>query len=122
MKYINLSFILLFLASAFLQLNDEDPLLWIAVYLSGVAICTLSILQKENFLFFIIALLTYLVYAVILFFAPDGVWRWFSEHNAEDIAQSMKATKPWIENTREFFGLMILAAVTALNLIKWRKR
>ena len=117
MKYINLVFILLFIASAFLQFNDEDPLFWITVYLSGAVLCTLSIFRKTNFLLFAIVLLTYLVYATILFFAPDGVWSWYHEHSAESITGSMSDKKPWIEATREFFGLLILALAVFLNLI-----
>ena len=34
----------------------------------------------------------------------------------------MKATKPWIEETREFFGLVILIIVLAVNLWYAKKR
>lgn len=121
MKYFNLFFIIIFVASAYLQLNDEDPLLWIIIYLSGAILCTLSIFQKGNALLFTVALLSYLLYAVILFVSKDGVWTWLIDYKAENIAQEMKVTKPWIENTREFFGLIILAAVTGLNLIQRQK-
>ena len=121
MKYIKLLFSIIFIASAYLQLNDADPLLWVIIYLSGAVLCTLSIFQKENVLLFAIALLTYIIYAVVLFFTPDGVWTWLYVHNAENIAQDMKAIRPWIENTREFFGLIILAAVTGLNLVRQRR-
>jgi hypothetical protein len=30
----------------------------------------------------------------------------------------MKATKPWVENAREFGGLMIISVFTIINLIK----
>ncbi len=53
-------------------------------------------LTQRECSFYTIALLTYLVYATIIFFAPDGVWKWISEHDAENIAQGMKPTKPWI--------------------------
>jgi hypothetical protein len=33
----------------------------------------------------------------------------------------MKATKPWIENTREFGGLLIIALVTSINILKHKK-
>ncbi|MFN2440746.1 MAG: hypothetical protein ABR503_16195, partial [Chitinophagaceae bacterium] len=36
---------------------------------------------------------------------------------AENIVQSMKATKPWIEETREFFGLLILIVAFIANMI-----
>ena len=122
MKYANLLFIILFIVSAYLQLNDADPFLWVVLYLSGAVLCTLAIFRKGSFLLFALALLIYLGYAVILVFAPDGVWTWFNDYNAENIAQGMKATKPWIENTREFFGLLILAVVTGLNLIQQRRK
>lgn len=122
MKYFNLLFTIIFIASAYLQLNDEDPLLWVVIYLSGAIICTLSVFHKDNILLFTIALLSYLVYAILLFISPDGVWTWLSDYNAENITQGMKTTKPWIENTREFFGLIILATVTAINLIQRRRK
>ena len=122
MKYFNLLFAIIFVVSAFVQLNDVDPLLWIAIYLSGAVLCVLSIFHKGSILLFTVALLAYLIYAVILFFAQNGVWIWLTEYNAENIAQEMQATKPWIEHTREFFGLVILAAVTGVNLIQEREK
>lgn len=122
MKYFNLLFAIIFVALAFLQLNDEDPLLWIVIYLSGATLCTLSISQKGSSFLFIVALIAYLIYAVVLFFVPDGVWAWLNDYNSENIARGMKATKPWIEYTREFFGLLVLAAVTAFNLIQRRRK
>jgi flagellar biogenesis protein FliO len=34
----------------------------------------------------------------------------------------MKATKPWIEETREFFGLLILIVALVVNMIWLGKR
>jgi hypothetical protein len=34
----------------------------------------------------------------------------------------MKATKPWIENAREFGGLMIIAVFLIINLVKNKSR
>jgi hypothetical protein len=45
------------------------------------------------------------------------------EHHAESIVQSMQASKPWIEETREFFGLVIVIAVLVINmLVGFRKK
>jgi hypothetical protein len=66
----------------------------------------------------IFGILCCLVYAIILFTEKDGVRAWVTEHNAEDLVQTMKATKPWIEKTREFGGLLILIFVLGLNLLK----
>jgi hypothetical protein len=42
---------------------------------------------------------------------------WIKEHDAENIVQTMKATKPWIEETREFLGLLILITALVINMI-----
>jgi len=34
----------------------------------------------------------------------------------------MKATKPWIEETREFGGLLILITALIINMVWFRKR
>ena len=66
-------------------------------------------------------LVIYSVYALYLFFSDSGVLSWMTEHDSENIAQGMKATKPWIEKTREFFGLMILITVIVLNM-RWNSK
>jgi hypothetical protein len=44
------------------------------------------------------------------------------KHNAENIAHTMKAETPWIEETREFFGLIILIAVLLMNYFYGRRK
>jgi hypothetical protein len=50
------------------------------------------------------------------------VLNWAGEHHSENIAQSMKAAKPWIEETREFFGLVIVMSVLVINMFWLRKK
>lgn len=64
----------------------------------------------------------YAGYALYLFLADDGVLDWYQKHNAENIAATMKATKPWIEETREFFGLVILIIALSVNLWYAKKK
>ena len=66
-------------------------------------------------------ILFYSIYAVYLLFDKSGVVSWAVDHHAENIAQSMQASSPWIEETREFFGLLILILALSLNLIRARK-
>ena len=122
MKILNLFFIALFLFSAVLQYNDPDPYLWIPVYLYGAFICFMAYQEKFVPALYIIGWAAYGVYALFLVFIRDGVISWWQEHEAEDIAQSMKAAKPWIEQTREFFGLLILILALTINWIWLRKR
>lgn len=121
MKLANLLFTLLFLVAAYLQLNDSDPILWFSLYLSGAIICTLALFRKVPLAVLWFAVAVYSIYAIYLFISPDGVLSWYREHAAENIAQSMKAEKPWIEATREFFGLLILCAAVILNLLFSKK-
>ena len=117
MKIANSLFTLLFLVAAFLQLNDPDPILWFNLYLSGAVICFLLLIRPVHPGVLGIALTVYTAYAFYLFISPDGVLSWYIDHKAENITQSMKADKPWIEETREFFGLLILGSAVILNLL-----
>ena len=122
MKVFNLIFCLLFVFSAALQYNDPDPYLWIPIYMYGAVLCWLAFRIKYYPKAYLIGIFIYFGYAVYLFFVKDGVWDWMTKHNAEDIAATMKAEKPWIEDTREFFGLIILIIVLLINYFYARKK
>ena len=121
MKAFNIVFIILFIFSAALQYNDPDPYVWVPIYLYGAYLCYQAISKKFNPVLYIIGFTVYTAYAVYLFFDKQGVLNWAEEHNAENIAQTMKATKPWIEETREFGGLLILIVVLLINFF-WLKK
>ena len=122
MKIFNLIFFLLFVVSAVLQYNDPDPYLWIPIYMYGAVLCWLAFRTKYYPKAYLIGILFYLGYAIYLFFSKDGVWDWLTKHNAEDIAATMKAEKPWIEDTREFFGLIILIVVLLIDYFFAKRR
>ncbi len=115
MKAFNIVFAILFLVSAGLQYNDPDPYLWMPIYLYGTILCWLAFRNRFYPGAYLFGIVVYLVYAVYLFFTKDGVLDWAQQHDAENIAATMKAEKPWIEDTREFFGLFILIVVLAIN-------
>ena len=122
MKIFNILFALLFVLSAALQYNDPDPYLWMPIYLYGAVLCWQAFKGKYYPVAYLAGILVYTVYAVVLFFTKDGVLDWYKNHNSESLVQSMKATKPWIEETREFFGLVILIIALAVNLWYAKKR
>ncbi len=122
MKIFNIIFIIVFIFSAVLQYNDPDPYVWVPIYLYGAYLCYQAIRKKYNPVLYIIGLVVYIGYAIYLFFDKQGVLSWVGEHDAESITQSMKATKPWIEETREFGGLLILIVVLLINMAWLRKR
>jgi H+/Cl- antiporter ClcA len=77
-------------------------------------LCWLAFRNKFYPKAYLIGIAIYAVYAVGLIFWKNGVWDWATQHHGEDIASTMKAEKPWIEETREFFGLVILIVVLAM--------
>ena len=122
MKIFNIVFCLLFVFSAALQYNDPDPYVWMPIYLYGAALCWLAFRDRYYPKACIAGIIVYTAYAIYLFFAKDGVLDWIKEHNAENIAEGMKATKPWIEETREFFGLVILIVILAINYVYGKRK
>jgi hypothetical protein len=121
MKIFNFIFLVLFVISAALQYNDPDPYLWIPLYLYGAFLCWQAIQKKYVPSLFIIGLAVYGGYGFFLLFDSDGVLSWAGQHDSKQILQSMKATKPWIEETREFFGLVLLMMVLIVNMV-WLSR
>jgi len=118
MKSFNLLFTFLFVLFAGLQYNDPDPLLWIPIYLFAAFLCWKAYKGIYHKRLMWLGLGLYGLYAVYLLLDKNGVLSWASEHAAESLVTSMKAEKPWIEETREFGGLLILMAVFAVNLYK----
>ena len=122
MKLFNSLFIILFVISAALQYNDPDPYLWMPIYLYGAYLCLQSIRGKFNPTLYWIGFLAYGLYATYKIFDKNGVIDWIRYHNEENIAATMKAEKPWIEETREFFGLLILIGVLLINYFYLRSK
>ncbi len=83
----------------------------------GALLCYLALKRKYNYSLYIIGLVVYTGYAIYLLFEKNGVLSWANDYDAENIVQSMKATKPWIEETREFFGLLMLIVALIANMI-----
>jgi len=121
MKVFNIVFIILFIFFAALQYNDPDPYIWMPLYLYAAFLCYLALNKKYNRNLYFAGFVVYSAYALYLLFEKNGAVSWIKNHHAENIADTMEATKPWIEETREFFGLTILIAVLIINR-RWLKR
>jgi Transmembrane family 220, helix len=98
-----------------LQYNDPDPYLWMPIYLYAALFCGLAFKRKFYPKAYLIGVAAYFGYALFLFFTKDGVLDWIKNHEAQNIAATMQAEKPWIEQSREFFGLLIVMAVMLIN-------
>jgi hypothetical protein len=120
MIVLNGIFCLAFLWFAYLNLNDPDAWLWVTIYLFAACCCGAAIFGFYFPVAWLIAIAFYLVYAIVLFFARDGVWDWITKYRMQNIAATMQATKPWIEKTREFFGLLIVSGALFINYLVYR--
>jgi hypothetical protein len=116
LSILNVIFFIAFVGFAWLNLNDKDSWLWVPIYMWAAIICGLAAFKYFYPTISIIAICFYLVYAVILFFVKDGVKDWITKYNSQHIAETMQATKPYIERTREFFGLLIITGALLINL------
>lgn len=122
MKVFNFIFCFIFIAFAALQYNDPDPYVWIPIYMYAAIMCWLAFRKKYNSYTLLLGVGIYSIYAVYKFFDENGVWDWITKHDAENITESMKANTPWVEETREFFGLVILIVVLLIDYFYSRKR
>lgn len=114
-EILNVIFCLSFLLFAWFNLNDKDSWLWVPIYMAASACCALAAFGLFYPLIYLLLSAFYIVYAIYLFFSPDGVRDWIVKYKQPSITESMQATKPYIEKTREFFGLLIITTALAIN-------
>ncbi len=118
MKITKLILGVVFLSFAALQLNDPDPLLWTFIY-SVVSLLfflgAFQSLSKELLAACIVGLTSY-----SLFYLP-GLWEWITEGQTQELVESMKADKSYIEESREFLGLLISVAGLSFLLRKYKR-
>jgi hypothetical protein len=117
MKNLYLILGLIFASFAALQYNDPDPYIWAPYYLFVAAACFLTYSNRHNKLLTIVLLGISLVWASL--YLPD-VADWFKA-GRPGIASTMKAETPYIENMREFLGLVICIVVLGFIYQKNRK-
>lgn len=122
MRYLNILFSVLFIFFALLQYNDPDPYIWGPLYLYAAGCCLLASRQKYYPKAYVGGIGVYLLYALYHLIMVNGVLDWYQGHQAENIIDSMQDGKPWIENTREFGGLLIMTVVLLLNYRAFKKK
>lgn len=114
---LNALFFFSFLGFAYVNLNDNDSWLWVPIYVFAAICCGLACFGIEFPLLYLIGTIFYLAYSLFLFFAKDGVKDWIVKYKQPSLVESMQATKPYIEKTREFFGLLIASTALIINYV-----
>ena len=121
MKRFNQLFVFIFILFAVVQYNDPDPYLWVPIYLFPAVLCFLATREKFYKNVYTGGFIFFSLYAVYKLLDQNGVIDWMRFHDAANIAATMKAEQPWIEESREFFGLAIILIVLFINYKKFTK-
>ena len=116
MRILNFILAIMFLAFAFLQLNDPDPVIWILIYGIMSVTCILAAFNfySRRFLFALI-----IVYAVYSLLYIPGVIDWLQHDNRSALFDDVaKMEHLYIEESREFLGLLICIAVLGFYIFR----
>jgi len=109
----------MFLSFAFVQINDPDPVIWILIYGAMAVLSVMAIFEFYRRKFLIGILILFVLYSLV--YIP-GFLEWCKQDNKallfDDLA---KMQYPYIEETREFLGLLICIIVLVFYLIRARK-
>lgn len=120
MKIINFVLALIFLLFAFVQINDPDPIVWILIYGNMAVLCVLAMFKMRFVYWLGASIVLYSIYAALL---VNGAWEWLQSPDRsllfDDIA---KMQYPYIEETREFLGLIICITAAVFHLLSNRKK
>jgi hypothetical protein len=119
MRIVNFLLAVLFLLFAFLQVNDPDPVIWILIYGAMAVFCVMAMFEFYPQMMLIATTAIYILYS--LWYAP-GTWEWLrSENKAALFDDLAKMQYPYVEEAREFLGLLICIVVLALYIVRSRK-
>ena len=115
MKIVNLLLAVMFVVFAFVQINDPDPVVWILIYGSMAVICVLAAFRYYPRPVMFAMLVLFVAYSFVFL---DGMKEWIAKDDKsvlfDDIA---KMQHPYIEESREFLGLMISIIVLLIHIL-----
>ena len=108
-KLVNGFLAAMFLVFALVQINDPDPGLWILVYGIVCVACVAAIFNKYSLAIMVPMAGAYLIFSAL---HVDGMLQWLKSPNRNRLFDNVaKMQYPYIEEAREFLGLLICLAV-----------
>ena len=108
---------LAFAASVVVQYNDPDPLRWMAVYGAAAVISGLETIRRIRPVF------PALLSAVALVWAATLAPRVLGKVPFGDMFAEFEMSTPGIEESREMYGLLLVAVwMGAVAIAAWRRR
>lgn len=120
MRIVNFALALMFVVFASLQVNDPDPIIWITIYGIMAVLCVMAAFSFYPRKFIIVVGVAYLIYSIYYF---PGLREWLQTDDKARLFDNLaKMEFSYIEESREFLGLMICEAVLIMHLIRSRRK
>ncbi len=117
MKYFHLLALLMMLAFAALQWNDPDAAIWITIYVCCAILALIAYKRICTPCITVWAILV-LLFSIYLFsLTSDGIYQIFEHGKISELFEPMQENKPYIENTREVLGLVIIWLYILITLL-----
>ncbi|MEJ7645500.1 MAG: transmembrane 220 family protein [Chryseolinea sp.] len=119
MRVVNFLLAVMFLLFAFLQVNDPDPLIWILIYGTMAVLAVMAIFEYHPKRFLIGLIILLAGYSAVYF---RGVLEWLKQEDKSGLFDEVAKMEHWyIEEAREFLGLLICIVVVAFYYFRSRK-
>ena len=106
-KILTVVFGLVFIIFSLVQYNDPDPVGWILIYAAIALLCFLSVfgIYRKWIAYSVLAISA--IWMITLF---PSLWQWLRYEPADALIYGMSPDKMYIEESREFLGLLMGAS------------
>ena len=106
----------MFTVFASLQINDPDPIVWILIYGAMAAVCIMAAFDYYLRWLMIIQFAGYVIYCILLF---PSLRIWLASDDRSMLFDELaKMQNAYIEESREFLGLVICLTVLTVSWIR----
>lgn len=105
---------LLLAAAAMLQLNDPDPLLWAGFFSSCALTPLLAVFRVDVRILYLLCA----AYGIVVLIPTiDGLLEYLRLADSVSLLQGMSTDKPYIEEAREFLGVLIAYGLITVSML-----
>ncbi|HMB90274.1 MAG TPA: transmembrane 220 family protein [Rhodothermales bacterium] len=118
MKIVDVIFTLLLVVFAALQMNDPDPWIWVPLYGAAALVPALALFNRLSL---VLALVVIAACVVGMAVSASGFYQFLTQGQGHTLMEEMSDAYPFIEETREFLGLLITVAVLAYYAFRARR-
>ena len=106
-RILSIVFGLVFILFAIVQYNDPDPIGWVLIYSLIALLCFLSFFGIYRKWIAYLVLAISVLWMLTLF---PSLWQWLKYEPASALIYGMSPDKMYIEESREFLGLLLGAS------------